>query len=375
MERTQTLGFTVHESFFSREHSDGTITRLSVPSGMTAPNAVAVLERELPAEHFHLNYLYRIYHPAIDDKAREKKIEQYSPNAAPCLNDRCYGRQAIQWKDYFAQCTRKMKIGVIDTFVDTRHKAFTGQEIHEETFVPDGQQLAESGHGTGVLALLAGRPDSDTPGLVSESAFYVASIFFAGDDGGIQTDTLSLLRALEWLKDSAVQLVNMSFSGPQDNLVEARLRKLRAKGMVFAAAAGNEGLAADPSYPAAYPQVIAVTAVDKKLHVYPSANRGDYIDVAAPGVHIWTALPNSREGYLSGTSFAVPFMTAMLAIQRQETLHLLKDELLSQMKITPLEAGGQNRTFGRGLLHAPSECPNAPEIATGWAPVAEVSLR
>jgi subtilisin family serine protease len=227
--------------------------------------------------------------------------------------------------------------------------------------------LAPSGHGTGILALLGGRPDSSTPGLIHKATFLVASIFFI-DDGEAVTDTVSLLNALNWMSVSDVKLVNMSFSGPQDDLLEARIMKLRSQGVVFAAAAGNEGLAASPSYPAAYPQVIAVTAVDKKLQVYPSANRGVYIDVAAPGVRVWTAIPNSRDGYRSGTSFAVPFVTAVLAIQRSETLRLLKDDLLDQIKTVPLEPRRRSPTYGRGLLQAPGECPNAAEFASNWKP-------
>jgi subtilisin family serine protease len=174
---------------------------------------------------------------------------------------------------------------------------------------------------------------------------------------------------------SDVKLVNMSFSGPQDPLLERRIDRLRAEGMVFTAAAGNDGLAAGPSYPAAYPDVIAVTAIDKKMRIYPSANRGDYIDLAAPGVHIWTALPKSKAGYMSGTSFAAPFVTAMLAIQSQETLRLPTDDLLDQVQTVTLDTRGRSETYGRGLLQAPGECPGAPAIATGWTPVTEVSLR
>jgi subtilisin family serine protease len=226
-----------------------------------------------------------------------------------------------------------------------------------------------------VLAILAGRPDSGTPGLIPEADFFVASIFFTGGDGGVHTDTASLLKALQWMDRSDVKLVNMSFSGPQDPLLERRIGRLRTEGMVFTAAAGNEGLAAGPSYPAAYPEVVAVTAVDKNMRIYPSANRGEYIDLAAPGVHIWTALPNSNAGYLSGTSFAAPFVTAMLAIQRPETLRLPTDDLLDQVQTVTLDAGGRSQAYGRGLLQAPGECRGVPAIATGWTPVTEVSLR
>jgi len=376
LDRAKALGFAPQDN--DPAQTDGSITSLTIPTGMTAIEAVAILESELPGEQFHLNRIYRLYRPAAKegDVQRAKGIESAGPDDALCKEDRCYGRQAIGWKDDLAQCAGRLKIGIIDTDVDIQHTAFAGQEIVQETFLPDGRRLAGGSHGTGTLALLAGRRDSGTPGLLPDAAFYVASIFFAGDDGEVLTDTVSLLRALDWMSASDVRLVNMSFSGPQDDLVEARIRTLRAKGMVFAAAAGNEGLAAEPSYPAAYSQVIAVTAVDKDLKIYPSASRGAYIDLAAPGVHVWTALPNSQAGYLSGTSFAVPFMTAVLAIQRPETLRLGRDKLLDRVKTLRLGAAGHSRrTYGRGLLQAPSECPSAEELATDWTPVSGVSLR
>ena len=91
------------------------------------------------------------------------------------------------------------------------------------------------------------------------------------------------------------------------------------KGVVFVAAAGNGGPDAPAGYPAAYDEVIAVTAVDRKGGNYDHANRGTYIDVAAPGVQIWTALPDGEEGLLSGTSFAAPFVTAVAAVAYQDT--------------------------------------------------------
>lgn len=376
LERARALGFSVHGNSTSGDEDGGPVTKLTTPQDMTVVEAMEILERELPDEIFHLNAIYRVYYPAAPEgNSPQKQKAKKTPR--PPLAERCYGRDIIRWKMRFAQCAQKLKIGIIDTIVDTQHKAFKGRDIRHQIFLPEGRQIAESEHGTGVTALLAGRPDSNTPGLLSKSTFYIASIFFNGDDGSIQTDTFSLIEALDWLKQSGVQFVNMSFSGPEDSLVETRISILRMKRMVFAAAAGNEGLAADPSYPAAYPEVIAVTAVDKTKKIYPSANRGDYIDVAAPGVQIWTAFPNSREGYQSGTSFAVPFMTATLALQPPEVLSLPKDELLKQVMTVQLGKDDSNQTYGRGLLQAPDECANmiGKEIADRWAPVMEASFR
>ena len=92
------------------------------------------------------------------------------------------------------------------------------------------------------------------------------------------------------------------------------VRELTKAGIVVVAAAGNEGPSAPPGYPAAYEEVIAVTAVDRNLAAYRYANRGDHIDLAAPGVDVWTALPDRREGPQTGTSFAVPYVTAVVAV-------------------------------------------------------------
>jgi subtilisin family serine protease len=112
-------------------------------------------------------------------------------------------------------------------------------------------------------------------------------------------DTLSLLEALDWDEEYRLKVVNMSFSGPRDELVAETIEKLSKRGIIFVAAAGNEGPTAAPSYPAGYPLVIAVTAVTKDLRNYRYANRGDHIDVAASGVRIWTAMPG-RRGRLAG---------------------------------------------------------------------------
>ena len=354
-----------------------TVTVLTVPTSMDALNAVDLLEAELPGEHFQLDHLYRLYQPAMkDDADKDQRTKPASVNGVTkCLDDRCYARTLIQWNDRFAACASEARIGVIDTDVDFRHPTFDGQKITHKSFLPAGRTPSRNWHGTGVLALLAGRPDSGTPGLVNQAGFFVANIFFAGDDGQPVTDTMSLLQALDWMKTSGVTLVNMSLAGMDDELIRRRIVSLSSQGLVFTAAAGNAGPAAEPSYPAAYPQVIAVTAISKQLRIFPFANRGSYIDLAAPGVDIWTAVPGSREGYHSGTSFAVPFVTALLAIQQQSALRLPKEKLLDYVKTVALDAPGNNQTYGRGLLQAPAECPASVATAAERVPVWDLATR
>jgi hypothetical protein len=361
LKRVRELGFQPLGS--ALEQPDGALATLSVPNGMDALQALSLLRRELPRESFHLNRLYRPYLPAQDRGGEGGPNDPNGRNSGgKCVADRCYSKAAIHWRDDLSKCSRDISVGVIDTDIDLRHPTFNGQKITQKNFLSDGRQASANWHGTGILALLAGRPDSSTPGLIPEAKFYVASIFFDGGGGEAVTDTVSLLRSLDWMSGSGVKLVNMSFSGPQDDLVQVRIKTMREQGFVFTAAAGNEGPAAAPTYPAAYPEVVAVTAVTKDLHVYPSANRGAQIDLAAPGVGIWTAAPDAREGYRTGTSFATPFATAVLALQRPDGQYASKDELLDHLKTVGLGPPGRNPIYGRGLVQAPSECPGSSAV-------------
>jgi subtilisin family serine protease len=170
----------------------------------------------------------------------------------------------------------------------------------------------------------------------------------------------------------------MSFTGPRDELLEAAIRAMAARGIIFVAAAGNEGPNASPSYPAAYPEVIAVTAIGTERTSYARANRGSYIDVAAPGVRIWTAKAGGGAGYESGTSFAAPYVAALVATlagQRPgDGGAATKSAVLQRLRYEDLGAPGPDRIYGRGLVLAPEACraPKAPPATVasgrgGWS--------
>jgi hypothetical protein len=302
-----------------------------------------------------------------------------------CAPDRCFGVGIINWQPQLAVCARGIRIGVIDTGVDKTHPAFAEVRFEQHRdFTPSNSKKPTSQHGTGVVSLLAGNPRSSTPGLVPEATFLIGDAFFADRGGNAVSDTFTMLKAINWLKASKVDIANLSFAGPPDELVHDALKELAKTGTVILAAAGNEGQDAPPSYPAAYKEVIAVTAVDRNLAPYLYANRGHHIDVAAPGVDVWTALPDRREGPQTGTSFAVPFVTSVVALNyrsedrgsdgnplgpKQRALALLQENIKT--------LGGRGRTpvFGAGLVQAPSTCdPRGPSTvasaglkADGWS--------
>jgi subtilisin family serine protease len=149
----------------------------------------------------------------------------------------------------------------------------------------------------------------------------------------------------------------MSLSGPPDTLIQKAVAKLASKGIFLVAAAGNDGPHnAGASYPAAYEDVIAVTAVNKNLQNYRYANRGSYVDIAAPGVAIWTALPGAQQGYHSGTSFATPYVTATLAAIYSQIGGQNSKSVLDRLQFRDLGEAGNDPVYGRGLLVAPASC-------------------
>ncbi|HWB46062.1 MAG TPA: S8 family serine peptidase [Hyphomicrobiaceae bacterium] len=344
------------------------ITKLAPPPGYDVMSARALLQAGLPTEGFALGQIYRPYHVVSDDLGLPAVPVGQNHT---CSAERCYGTALIKWQAALYECTARIKVGVIDTNIDQMHPAFRGRRLKHGTFLPPGAKRAPDSHGTGVLALLSGNPESSTPGLIPNAEFYVADTFFMDHTGQAITDSNSLVDALEWMNAVNVDVVNLSLVGPRDEHVLAKIREMTARGIVFVAAAGNEGHMAPPSYPAAYKEVIAVTAVDHNLQNYRHANRGNYIDLAAPGVAVWTALPSYKEGAQTGTSFAVPYVTAVVAATLPGTP--LKHEhgrfdplqpkktILARLvpRAADLGVPGYDTTFGYGLVQAPATCPDA----------------
>jgi hypothetical protein len=362
---------------------------VTLPKEQYAWDTLRQLQAQYSREGFALNYLYQAindrYEYALDDAPIEGRVAVNG--SVGCDTQRCYGRQLVAWQKQLSTCAKGVKIGVIDTGYDERHPAFRklevmGKALPRYVMRPEGAARAPNWHGTGVLSLLAASAVSGTPGMIPDADFLVADAFFAGPTGKAQTDTAHLLEALSRLDEEGAQIINMSLVGPRDDLIHERIMVMsERKGVVFVAAAGNGGRSAMPGYQAAYEQVIAVTAVDDKGRGYADANRGDYIDVAAPGVRIWAALPDAKEGMLTGTSFAVPFVTAIVAVKynasplkaqiRENRAPLNpKRMMLAGFAIDSLGQGGpeDQKTFGLGLAKAPANCTtNEPPPATARA--------
>ena len=132
---------------------------------------------------------------------------------------------------------------------------------------------------------------------------------------------------------------------------------------------------AQPSYPAAYPEVIAVTAVDQELKVYRRATQGKYVDLSAPGVNVWTASAQGSGAQRTGTSYAVPFVSAAAGLLLASNPELDTKVVQSRLDEHTRDLGkpGWDPTFGFGLIQMAGLCAPpgdmAPVAATRTLPI------
>jgi subtilisin family serine protease len=193
----------------------------------------------------------------------------------------------------------------------------------------------------------------------------------AGSDG----TSMHILKGLEWASREKANVFNMSFAGPADAELHRMFVALRANGAVLIAAVGNAGPNSRPLYPAADPEVIAVTATDVDDKLFAQANRGTHIAVAAPGVHILVAAPNGSYQMQSGTSFAAAQVSgiAALLLERNAKLDAGSIRRILMSTARDLGAPGHDDQFGSGLVDAlgavTSAGPRSSDVSgSGMAP-------
>jgi subtilisin family serine protease len=200
-----------------------------------------------------------------------------------------------------------LRIGMIDGGVEAHHGVFSAARILGMNFTGTGNAPA-SAHGTAIASLLVGA-GKDFSGYAPGATLYAADVF-GGDPNGGSAAQIAL--ALNWLAENNVAVVNISLAGPPNALLGAAVKAFVGSGHVLVAAAGNDGAAAPPNYPAAYPGVIGVTAADAAHHLALDANRAA-ARFAALGINVRAAALPAGYGLASGTSYASPLVAARFA--------------------------------------------------------------
>lgn len=199
------------------------------------------------------------------------------------------------------------RVGLVDSGVDSTHAVFRDARI--ERWGCAGQ-AHPSAHGTAVAALMVGQ-SGRFRGAAPQAKLYAADIYCDSATGG-SADKIAA--ALAWLDAEQVAVINISLVGPANQTLERMVAALQQRGHLLVAAVGNDGPAAPPLYPASYPGVVGVSAVDRNGRALPEAARGPQVMFAAPGNNMVSAAPGTPPyRAVRGTSFAAPLVAALLA--------------------------------------------------------------
>jgi len=265
-------------------------------------------------------------------------------------------RNAANWTFLKTNCKQGLRIGVIDGVVQVKHPAFSKTKITYRSFHLKDEKLANSGHGTAVTAVIVGR--DEWGGLLPGAEIFAANVFHEGKKGKAVGSAKSIVRGIDWMIENKVPIVNISIGGGRNALIEKAIEHASSRGIILIASAGNAGpFSKKKNYPAAYPSVIAISAVDRFSRNANFASSGDYIDFAAPGVDIWTAVPGGGKA-MSGTSFSTPIVTSYGAV----ALKFLKVKTVEDLRAhfqryTPDNNNpDRNRYTGWGILQPPPTC-------------------
>jgi hypothetical protein len=212
----------------------------------------------------------------------------------------------------------------------------------------------DEGHGTHVAGIIGAVADNGIgiAGVAPKVRLLPIHVLNADGSG----DSRDVARGVRYATDSGARVINLSLGGPtESSSLTSALQYAADKGVLIVAASGNGYADSAPKWPAASDLTLAVTSTDINNNVGIFAQRGDYIDISAPGVSI---LSTSLGGYklLSGTSMSAAFISgaAALLFSAQPTITAgeVRDILLRTA--TDLGVSGRDTTYGAGLVNLPA---------------------
>ncbi|MBP0466959.1 S8 family serine peptidase, partial [Roseomonas sp. PWR1] len=313
------------------------LVRLRGPQGLTEAQALARLRSIAPGALADRNHRYRL--AATPDAGAVPPSDAAAP--APAVAT-CPARPGL--------------FAIIDTGVDARLPALAGVIERQETLRGPGRRPARTAHGTAVALRLA----AHLPGV----RIAVLDAFHLGQDGE-SSDAYDLASALARAASIGARIANVSVVGPQNAVVAEMGAQAAAQGVLFVAAAGNDGPRAAPLYPAAHPWAVAVSAVDERGRPWARSAAGPHIAFSAHGVEVTLGGGGAPARRWSGTSFAAPLVAAALAAIPEEG-----PARIERLAAAARDAGppGRDPVYGWGVVD-PRQCEDRPRAGDEPPPV------
>jgi len=204
-----------------------------------------------------------------------------------------------------------LQVGLIDSGVDAAHPALRHATIRRHG-CSDGDHPAP--HGTAVASLMVGEA-AHFESALPRAVLVAGDVYCDAPTGG---SVEAIARELAWMTKQHVAVVNVSLVGPPNLVLQRLVERAIAQGVLVVAAVGNDGPAAPPLYPASWPGVVGVGAVDGKLRLLAEGARGPQVMFVAPGADM-AAAASGTWGFapVRGTSFAAPLVAGLLAAHYQ----------------------------------------------------------
>ena len=240
-------------------------------------------------------------------------------------------------------------IAVIDSGIDVKHPELANSIA--DSFDALGSKEGPHVHGTGIAGAIVAH--ARLMGSAPEARHLGDPRFWRGA-GRCGKHVLRHPKGLDYAAVHGAQIVNMSFAGPKDPLIERGIAATATRGILMVAAAGNAGAKSPPLYPAANPNVIAVSGTDAQDKLFAASNRGDYIAVAAPGVDIFLPAPDEKYQITSGTSFSAAYVSGVAALMLERNPALKPNDVRAILTRTARDLGapGRDDLFGAGEADA-----------------------
>jgi subtilisin family serine protease len=258
----------------------------------------------------------------------------------------------------------EVRIAVIDSGIDVAHPELAGAIVgtYDALRSTDGPHT----HGTGIAGAIAARQRllGSAP-----SSRLLAIRAFGATASGAESTSFVVLKGLNYAVEQGAQIINMSFAGPKDPLLERGLAAAAKRGIILIAAAGNAGPKSPPLYPAADRNVIAVGATDSADRLFEASNRGNHLALAAPGVDLLLPAPDEKYQVASGTSFAAAYVSGLAALIVERNPGVAPEVVRRILTDTARDLGpkGKDEQFGYGLANALGAVQAARPVTAGAA--------
>ncbi|MCX9192707.1 type VII secretion-associated serine protease mycosin [Carbonactinospora thermoautotrophica] len=249
-----------------------------------------------------------------------------------------------------------VKVGVLDTGVDASHPDLAGQVEPGRDF-GDGSTDKDGttdpkGHGTGMASVIAAKGGSAKAawGVAPGAKIVPLTIFLRST----AVSGTAKAAAIRYAADHGIKVVCIAVGGAVDaSFIREAVNYALQRDVVIVAAAGNDGNGANKvEFPASYPGVISVGAIDPDRKIRPTSTHNSHVVLAAPGGNIWSAQPHGQYRLGSGTSPATAYVAGVAALLRAAHPDWTAGQVIRRLIKTADDAGtpGKDDYYGYGIV-------------------------